>query len=554
MAGKYNYYKENKHENFRDLINSTAAKFGNKTAFEVKEEDGSIRNVSYNEFKELYYSLCVKFIDMGFLGKRIAVTGKNCFEWALSYVCAATVGVVVPIDKELQSEDVRDFLESAECCAVVSDSERLANLKKVVTREIEYIDFKSLRKLASTSAPADYKKVDAIKIGKDEMRILIFTSGTTGNSKGVCLSQNNICSNIHQTIQMFRVYDTDKVLSILPLHHTYECTLDFLLVFSRGCCISYCDGLTKVAKNMAEYSPSILVVVPALLKVLSKRIKKSVADGVPAKYKAAFETESFASAMKKLPWILRKVIVAKVRKTLGGKLRVFIVGAAELDTSLIEDFAVLGIRTLQGYGLTECSPLVAGNSDFYLNPDSTGKAIPGVEIRIDNPNEEGVGEIHVRGDNIMLGYFNDEEATNSVLRDGWFCTGDLGMIDEEGDLFIKGRIKNVIVTENGKNIYPEELETRLSQFPEIGEVLVLSSEENGETAVKAKIFPNFEYLKEKFGRNPKEEEVEKAVHGAVKEVNKKIPGYKRIRIVEVLSNALEKTTTQKIKRFGKNVK
>lgn len=554
MPKTYNFYKETKHKDFRDLVSSTAAKFGNKTAFEVKNEDGIISNISYNEMKELFYSLCVKFIDMGYLGKRIAVTGKNSFEWGLAYLCAATVGVVVPIDKELQSEDVKDFLDAADCCAVISDADKLDGLKKVVDREIDYIDFKSLKKLASQAAPADYKKVDEIEIGKDEMRILIFTSGTTGNSKGVCLSQDNICSNIHQTVQMFRVYDTDKVLSILPLHHTYECTLDFMLVFSRGCCISYCDGLTKVAKNMAEYSPSILVVVPALLKVLSKRIKKSVADGVPAKYKAAFETESLASAIKKLPWILRKIVCAKVKKTLGGKLRVFIVGAAELDTSLIEDFEVFGIRTLQGYGLTECSPLLAGNSDFYLNPDSTGKAIPGVELKIDNPNEEGVGEILARGDNIMLGYFNDEEATNEVLRDGWFHTGDLGMIDEEGDLFIKGRSKNVIVTENGKNIYPEELETRLSQYPEIGEVIVLPSEENGETAVKAKIFPNLDYLKEKFGRNLKKEEVEKAVNGAVKEVNKKIPGYKRIKIVEVLSNALEKTTTQKIKRFGKNIK
>lgn len=554
MPKTYNFYKETKHKDFRDLVSSTAAKFGNKTAFEVKNEDGTISNISYNEMKELFYSLCVKFIDMGYLGKRIAVTGKNSFEWGLAYLCAATVGVVVPIDKELQSEDVKDFLDAADCCAVISDADKLDGLKKVVDREIDYIDFKSLKKLASQAAPADYKKVDEIEIGKDEMRILIFTSGTTGNSKGVCLSQDNICSNIHQTVQMFRVYDTDKVLSILPLHHTYECTLDFMLVFSRGCCISYCDGLTKVAKNMAEYSPSILVVVPALLKVLSKRIKKSVADGVPAKYKAAFETESLASAIKKLPWILRKIVCAKVKKTLGGKLRVFIVGAAELDTSLIEDFEVFGIRTLQGYGLTECSPLLAGNSDFYLNPDSTGKAIPGVELKIDNPNEEGVGEILARGDNIMLGYFNDEEATNEVLRDGWFHTGDLGMIDEEGDLFIKGRSKNVIVTENGKNIYPEELETRLSQYPEIGEVIVLPSEENGETAVKAKIFPNLDYLKEKFGHNPKKDEVEKAVNGAVKEVNKKIPGYKRIKIVEVLSNALEKTTTQKIKRFGKNIK
>ena len=554
MPKTYNFHKEHKYSNFREIICSSAEKFANRTIFEVKEEDGSKTNITYAQLKELYYGLCIKFIKMGYLGKRIAVTGKNCYEWGLAYLCAATVGVVVPIDKELQAEDVKDFLDAADCCAVISDKDRLSALKGVVTREIDYIDFKSLKEMSLGATPEEYKLVDDIEIGKDEMRILIFTSGTTGNSKGVCLSQNNICSNIYQTCQMFRVYEEDKTLSILPLHHTYECTLDFVLFISRGASIAYCDGLTKVAKNMAEYSPSILVVVPALLKVLSKRIAKSIAESLPGKYGKAFEEESIASAMKKLPWILRKVVCKKVKKTLGGKLRVFIVGAAELDTSLVEDFAAFGIKTLQGYGLTESSPLLAGNSDFYINPASTGKAIPGVELKIDNPNEEGVGEILARGDNIMLGYFNDKEATDAVMRDGWFCTGDLGYINEEGDLFIKGRIKNVIVTENGKNIYPEELETRLSQFPEIGEVLVISSEENGETAVKAKIFPNFDYLKEKFGRKPADDEVEKAINGAVKEVNKKIPGYKRIKIVEVLTSALEKTTTQKIKRFGKNVK
>ncbi len=554
MPKTYNFHKVHKFSDFREIICTSAEKFANKTVFEVKDENGEISNITYAQLKELFYGLCVKFIKMGYLGKRIAVTGKNSHEWGLAYLCAATVGVVVPIDKELQSEDVKDFLDAADCCAVISDKDRLESLKGVVTREIDYIDFKDLKKMSLGAAPSDYKLVDDIEIGKDEMRILIFTSGTTGNSKGVCLSQNNICSNIHQTCQMFCVHPEDKTLSILPLHHTYECTLDFVLFLTRGATIAYCDGLTKVAKNMAEYSPSILVVVPALLKVLSKRIAKSVSESLPGKFGKAFEEESLASAMKKLPWILRKVVCKKVKKTLGGKLRVFIVGAAELDTTLVDDFAALGIKTLQGYGLTECSPLVAGNSDFYLNPASTGKAIPGVEIRIDNPNEEGVGEIQVKGDNIMLGYFNDKEATDAVIRDGWFCTGDLGYIDEEGDLFIKGRIKNVIVTENGKNIYPEELETRLSKFPEISEVLVISSEENGETAVKAKIFPNLDYLKEKLGRKPASEEVEKAINGAVKEVNKKIPGYKRIKIVEILSSALEKTTTQKIKRFGKNIK
>ncbi len=547
-----NYYNEKRFYNFREIINHSAAKFADKTAFITKNASGEHRTISYRELKSLYYGLCTKLIKSGMLGKRIAVIGANCFEWALSYLCAATVGVAVPIDKELQAEDVNSFLESAECAALFSDSKKIESVKNVVSREMNFYSFDDVFAMASESS--DAALVDNIQIGKDEMRILIFTSGTTGSSKGVCLSQFNICSNIYSTVQMVKVKPEDRTLSILPLHHTYECTLDFVLFLTRGAEICYCDGLTKIQKNLTEYSPSILVVVPALLKVLAKRIKKAIAADCPEKYKPYFENESLASALNKVPFIIRKIICAKVRKTLGGKLRLFIVGAAELDTSLVEDFGALGIRTLQGYGLTECAPLLAGNNDFHLNVNSTGIAIPDVQLKIDNPNDEGIGEILAKGDNIMLGYFNDPEATEAVFRDGWFCTGDLGCLDENGDLYIKGRIKNVIVTENGKNIYPEELETRLSEFPEIGEVLVFGAKENGESFVKAKILPNLEYLKEKFGRIPEKEEIDSAVNGAVKHMNSKIPKYKNIKIVEVISNALEKTTTQKIKRFGKNVK
>lgn len=548
----YYYKNEKRFYNFREIINYSAVRYAKNTAFQVKTKTGDYKNITFAELKNLYYGLCTKFIKMGYLGKRIAVIGANSFEWALSYLCASTVGVVVPIDKELQAEDVSDFFDSADCIAVCTDDAKIEALKGVVTRDINYISFDSIRSMASESINTSL--VDDIEIGKDEMRVLIFTSGTTGSSKGVCLSQNNLCSNIHSTVSMVDIKESDKTLSILPLHHTYECTLDFILFLTRGAQVCYCDGLTKVQKNLNEYSPTILVVVPALLKVLNKRIKKAIAADCPKKYKEYFETESLASALSKVPFIIRKVICSKVKKSLGGKLRLFIVGAAELDTQLVEDFGALGIRTLQGYGLTECSPLLAGNNDFHFNPESTGEAIPGVELKIDNPNEEGVGEILAKGENIMLGYYNDPEATEQVLCDGWFRTGDLGYMDENGDLFIKGRIKNVIVTENGKNIYPEELETRLSEFPEIGEVLVFGAKENGESFVKAKIFPNFDYLKEKLGRQPSRDDAEHAVNKVVKAVNKKIPNYKHIKIVETLSSALEKTTTQKIKRFGKNVK
>ena len=551
MAGTYT---EKRFSNYREIVNFAAATFPENKAFTIKLGEGKYRTIYYKELKDLYYRLCTHMIEKGLMGKRIAVVGHNCFEWAISYLCAATVGVVVPIDKELQAQDVNDFLNAAECDAVFTEAKRNKELKGITDREMYHVDFEELDGIIKASS-IDAKTIDSITYEKDQMSILIFTSGTTGNAKGVCLSQYNICSNIHSTCRMFRVNEDDSTLSILPLHHTYECTLDFILFLTRGASICYCDGLTKVQKNMAEYSPSILVVVPALLKVLSKRIKAKLAKDAPGKYKTYFETMPIADALQKCPWLIRKIIISKVRQTLGGKLRVFIVGAAELDVSLIDDFAAFGIRTLQGYGLTECAPLVAGNGDFHFNAASTGIAIPDVQVKIDNPNEEGVGEIIIKGENVMLGYFDDPEATAEVLRDGWFHTGDLGLMDENGDIFIKGRIKNVIVTENGKNIYPEELETRLSQCPEIGEALVCAAEEGGVTTVKAKIFPNMEYLKEKFGdKKLSEEEIKSIVQNAIKTVNSKIPNYKHIKMVEVLSNALEKTTTQKIKRFGKNVK
>ena len=552
-------YKEKRYENFREMICDAAKKFRGKTAFIRRTGDGK-ENVSYVRLKEYYYRLSTFLLDNGFAGARIAVTGRNCCEWVISYLAAATVGVAVPIDKELKKSDVEEFLKAAGCRMLISDG-------KAEAPECEglvYADFAQVYSLASggkyefsgfsgENARTDDAAVDAIKLPKDRMQVLIFTSGTTGSSKGVCLSQYNICSNIHSTVSVVRVTPHDTTLSILPLHHTYECTLNCLLLLSRGACITYVSSLRRIAADIREYKPTILVVVPAVLKLLDSRIKAGIIKDCPEKYREPFETLPLCEALDELPFLVRRVIKSKVRATLGGRMRLFIVGAADLDTVLVRDFSALGIRTLQGYGLTECSPLVAGNSDFYFNAASTGIAIPGVQIKIDNPNEEGVGEILAKGDNVMLGYYNDEEATARVLRGGWFHTGDLGYMDEaDGALYIRGRIKNVIVTPNGKNIYPEELETRLGDKPEIKESLVLAAK-SGEARVKAKIFPDLDYLKERFGHEPSPEEITEAVKAAVADVNAQMPHYKHIDAVDILTRPLERTTTQKILRYGANV-
>lgn len=542
-------YNEQRFSSFREIIDNCKKQYGNKTAFQIKIDENRYEYVSYAILHEQYYRLCDMFLKLGLRGSRIAIIGKNCYEWILSYLAAATVGVAVPIDKELNEEDIENFLVSAECGTVCAEKGLAGKIDK---RHTIYL-FDDIGQITAGNEMVDYQAVRAIEADKNKMQILIFTSGTTGSSKGVCLSQYNICSNIHSTVSMVKILNNDKVLSVLPLHHTYECTLDHLTVLSKGGCIAYAESLVKISKNMTEYSPTMLVVVPELLKTLAKRIKSSIAKECPLKYRKLYQELTLSEALSKTPFVVRGLIRQRVRKKLGGKLRLFIVGAADLDTSLVDDFSALGIRTLQGYGLTEGSPLLAGNNDFYFNPRSTGVAIPGVTLKIDDPNEDGVGEILAKGDNIMLGYYKDQEATEAVFRDGWFRTGDLGRMDGDGSLYITGRRKNIIVTENGKNIYPEELETRLYEFSEVGDAIVFADRANGKTQVRAKIFPNLDFLREKLGHEPSAEEKESAVRKVVDFVNSRMPSYKHIRNVSILGAALEKTTTRKIKRFGTNL-
>lgn len=545
-------YAERQFANIRELVSTTCATFKEKTAFQIRDGKDGYRYISFSEFGNSFYSLSTYFLNQGYKDKRIAVVGRNAYQWALSYVAATTVGCVVPIDKELHENDINDFINAADCVCVCGEEKIIKKLKPLLKEGIEALTYEEVEAAAKATV-ADEGFVDGLEIRKDETRILIFTSGTTGNSKGVCLSHHNICSNIYSTCQVVKIKPEDKTLSILPIHHTYECTLDFLLVFSKGGTTTYCDGLTKVQKNAVEYQPTLLVVVPALLKVLNNRIRDTLSKEAPKPWRKHFKELPLSEAMQKLPFFIRGIVKKKVRAKLGGQLQLFIVGAAALDPQLVHDFNALGIRTLQGYGLTECSPLLVGNCDFYLNAESTGIPMPGVQIKIDNPGEDGVGEILAKGENIMLGYFNDDEATAATFRDGWFCTGDLGYLGKDGELYITGRCKSVIVTENGKNIYPEELETRLGDYPIVGECLVLEGRSKGKICVKAKIYPDAATLKEELGRKPTEEEIAAEIEKAVDEINSKLPQYKAIIITQILDEPLEKTTTAKVKRFGKNV-
>ena len=544
---------------FRELVYESEKDFAALPAFVLRE-----RTITYSDFANDYRALCTSLLSRGYADKRIAIIGANSYNWILAYLASATVGVAVPIDKELDPSDMVGFMNDAECFAVFADSAILAKLEldgsveKFSIAESKKCDisFEKIESAVSEGAQA-YKNgsrdIDTMEINAEEMSILIFTSGTTGNSKGVCLSQKNICANINQTATMVKVDPELHSLSVLPLHHTYETTLGHLLLLSGGSCISYADGLRQVAKNINEYQPSVLIVVPLLLEFILKRIDASIRESLP-KFLLPEEGATLKQMLKKLPAPLRYIVKRKVKKSLGGKLRLLIVGAAPIKPETIESFCELGITTYQGYGLTETAPLLAGNNDFFMNPAAVGLPIHGVEIKIENPNDEGVGEVIARGDNVMLGYYNDPEETERVMRGGYFHTGDLGRFDEDGFLYITGRCKNVIVAQNGKNIYPEELENRLTEEAFVEEALVLGvPNTKGGEAVKAKIFPCTDKIKELYGKLPSEEDIKKEIAAIVAKINEKLPTYKKIIITEIVWEAFEKTTTKKIKRFGKNV-
>lgn len=428
---KSKYHKPEEITDLKQMLYRSADIYASRTAFKLKNESGQIYNVTYKELKNDVVALGTFLIKKGFLNKRIAVIGKNSYKWCVSYLAACIVGVVVPIDKELHYDDVINFMNVSKTVCILGDSKNLntilENKSKLHNSKTHFIYFDTNKNNFDEALETGRKLYlkgknyfDKITIDPNELRILLFTSGTTGNAKGVCLSHKNICSNILSVYGIVKVKRNDLFFSVLPLHHTYECTLGFLLPLYSGASIAHCEGLRYITKNMNEYHPTVILCVPLLLENVYKNIIKNMNKTLPSKYIKENE-----NPYDNLPFIIKQVVKNKVKNTLGGRLRVFIVGAAAMNPNIISDFRKLGLNTLQGYGLTECSPLVAGNNDFFQKDDSCGLPIPNVIYKIDNPNSEGIGEIIVKGPNVMLGYYEDEEATKKAIVDGWFHTGDL---------------------------------------------------------------------------------------------------------------------------------
>ena len=561
-------YEVERMETIKQLFKRSVGLYGERALFFDKNKSSKVfEPTTYNEVYDVVNNLGTYFFSRGFKGERIAVMGENRKEWCMTYLAVLCGGsVIVPIDKDVPPDDVINILNVSESKVLVFSGK----LRKMVEENRDRIENKDIL-LIDMDAEEDADNIlsfrECVAMGKELLEKgnddyinaqpdpeilsnLLFTSGTTGMAKGVMLCQRNICSNIHSILTTVRITEEDRLFSVLPLHHTYECTIGFLCAVFSGSSIVYNDSLKNIGKNMAQMHPSVLVTVPLLLENLHKKIIKAASQKRGGKFKLALG-KGISGTLKAVGIDVRRKIFAEIHNNVGGKLRLIITGAAAIRPEVSKDLRKFGFKVLQGYGLTECSPLAVGNNDKAYKDDSVGFPIPDVDVKIDNPDENGVGEIIIKGPNVMMGYYNDPDTTEAVLKDGWFHSGDLGVVDKNGFFKITGRIKNVIVTKNGKNIYPEELEYFLSSSPYIEECMVWGEDIENETVVKAQIFPNFDAIKEmlKINRKPSENEVDKVINDAVKETNTKLPLYKHIKGFSIRDNEFVKTTTKKIKRY-----
>ncbi len=561
-------YSINKVTDLKDLMEQSCSLYRDKAAFLIKGDNDDYSSISYGKFGADVEAFGTALLKLGLKDCSIAVLGENRYEWCLSYLSVVNgVGTVVPLDKELPQEEIKNLLERSEAAAIIFSSkhrEQVKMLQGSIPAVKYYIDmdseinedgilsFEQVLQTGKQLVKEGDKSFASAEVDPHAGRILIFTSGTTDIAKGVMLSHGNICSNIMAVCSTVYVDSQDSSLSILPLHHTYECTLGFLAFIYSGATVSFNDSLRNLVKNLKNVKPTIMITVPLLLENIYKKVQSKLKKRRAGKLKfyLAVYLTNFLAQLFGID--LRRKVFKEIHEGFGGEMRLIIVGAASVNPIVSRFFRKIGIHVLQGYGLTECSPLVAGNRDNSFMDKSCGRPIPGVEIKILDPDKKGVGEILVKGKNVMLGYFKNEKATQKSLNNGWFYTGDLGYTDKKGFLYITGRLKNVIVTKNGKKIFPEEVESYINSNPLVQDSFVWGKyeESSGDTVVCAQILPNIEAIVQKFNEiSMTKDELTKILKDIVITANRKMPLYKHIKEFSIRESEFIRTTTHKIKRY-----
>lgn len=546
----------------KDMLNKTRELYGDRPGYKIKIEEGKYETYTHNEIRDMVDYLGTALINLGLKDKRIAVIGENRYEWELAYLSVVCgTGIVVPLDKSLPANELEELMERSEVEAIFyskkyeetvekikySEKNKLKHLISMDTdihKEGIYSEKELIEKGKEFVEAGDRRFIDA-KINPEEMSIMLFTSGTTSKSKVVALSHHNMVSNVMDFASVLDVDASDRILSFLPLHHVFECTVGMLYSLYIGAERSFCEGIRHIVQNLNEYNITFASFVPAIYESMHKTILKNL------------EKEGKLEAVRKLmeankdkTMAEKKEIFNDIHNVFGGQIKLFVSGAAALEKEVEEDFRAWGINLCQGYGLTETSPVIGVETNENFRVGSIGKALPHVQAKIEDANDEGMGELVVKGPNVMLGYYNDEEATKEVMEDGWFHTGDLAKIDKDGYIFICGRKKSVIVLKNGKNIFPEEMEALVNKIEGVKESFIFGkqqSDDKDDIKINVKIIFDREIMQEAY-KVTTDEEIYKVLAEKVKEVNQIMPKYKAIRGILISEEPLLKTTTSKIKR------
>ena len=546
----------------KDMLNKTRELYGDRPGYKIKIEEGKYETYTHNEIRDMVDYLGTALINLGLKDKRIAVIGENRYEWELAYLSVVCgTGIVVPLDKSLPANELEELVERSKVEAIFYSKKY-----EEIVEKIKYSEKNKLKHLISMDTDIHkegiYSQKELIEKGKEflengdrrfieaeinpeEMSIMLFTSGTTSKSKVVALSHRNMVSNVMDFASVLDIDSSDRILSFLPLHHVFECTVGMLYSLYIGAERSFCEGIRHIVQNLNEYNITFASFVPAIYESMHKTIIKNL------------EKEGKIEAVRKLmeankdkTMAEKKEIFKDIHNVFGGQIKLFVSGAAALEKEVEEDFRAWGINLCQGYGLTETSPVIGVETNENFRVGSIGKALPHVQAKIEDANDEGMGELVVKGPNIMLGYYNDEEATKEVLEDGWFRTGDLAKIDEDGYIFICGRKKSVIVLKNGKNIFPEEMEALVNKIEGVKESFIFGkqqSDDKDDIKINVKIIFDREIMQEAY-KVTTDEEIYKVLSEKVKEVNQIMPKYKAIRGILISEEPLLKTTTSKIKR------
>ena len=559
-------------ETLKELVDNSVLKFSDRAAYMYKDDHKEpFKTMTYAEFKDDQNAIGTALIERGFKGSKIAVIGDNSHRWALSYysvVCG--VGVIVPIDRNLEKGEITNLLQRADVEAVFASTklastiasllEELPLVKKVIIMAApeddvdEFLEderFMTMEQLVSEGkelvAKGNSAYIDA-EIHAEDLSTILFTSGTTGLAKGVMLSHRNLSQNVFNMSKYVQIPDEGRVLDVLPMHHVYEMTCTVMTSFYQGATVVICEGLKYIQQNFVEAECNIMLGVPLIFENIYRKIwTKAEKSGNADKLRRAINMSMKLDLRNKK--VVTKRLFKAVHDIFGESLYILIAGGAAIDPNVISEFEAMGLPMMQGYGMTENSPIIAVNQDRYGKAASVGKPMPGTEVRIVDKDESGIGEVICKGPSVMMGYYKDAENTAKTIKGGWLYTGDYGYLDEDGFLYITGRKKNVIVTKGGKNIFPEEVEYYLLLSDFISEVIVYGKHEEikDDLICTAIIYPDFKAL-ENAGYMTDEEKYRK-LKEAVEEANSKMPPFKRVKRIEIREDDFIKTTTLKIKRF-----